>query len=94
MSTATAEVTLTPVMMAEAFWGMGSDGQVEFLKRLGDRINADLESGNGSAYSLGELQWHFVGHELLKPENKQAKDVLMTMAAPLYLHTLMYTERY
>lgn len=93
MSTATAEVTLTPELMAEAFWGMGSDGQVEFLARLGDRIKADLESGNGSAYGLGELQWFYVGHELLKPENKQAKDVLMSMSAPLYLNTLLYMER-
>lgn len=93
MSTATAEVTVTPQMMAEAFWGMGSDDQVEFLARLGDRIKADHESGNSSAYGLGEMQWHYVGNELLKPENKQARDVLMTMAAPLYLNTLMYMER-
>lgn len=94
MSTATAEIKLTPELMAQAFWGMGSDEQVRFLALLGDHIKADHESGNKGAYGLGELQWHYVGHELLKPENKQARDMLMTMAAPLYLHTLLYTERY
>ena len=30
------------------------------------------------------------GHELLKDEHKTARGMLMTMAAPLYLHTLRY----
>ena len=88
MSTATAQVTITPAMMAEAFWQMKSDKQVEFFALLGNAIKADYGEGNRSAYSLGELQWFFVGDKLLEPSNKLARDMLMTMAAPLYLHTL------
>lgn len=88
MTTATAEVTLTPAILADAFWAMDSTLQAEFFAELANTIKADFESGNGSAYSLGELQWFFVGDELFKPENKRARHMLMTMAAPLYLHTL------
>lgn len=88
MTTATAEVTLTPAMMAHAFWGMGSELQTQFFNELAEVIKANHKEGNGSAYSLGELQWFYVGDELLKPQNKQARDMLMTMAAPLYLNTL------
>lgn len=93
MSTATAKVTITPEMLAQAFWGMGSDLQVAFFDELAAIVRRDHQGGNTGAYSLGELQWHYVGHDLLKPENKQARDMLMTMAAPLYLHTLTYCER-
>lgn len=91
MSNATATVQLTPAMLAEAFWGLGSDGQTEFFTELAKVIKANHEGGNTSAYSLGELQWFYVGDELEKPANKEARDMLMTMAAPLYMHTLMAT---
>ncbi len=91
MSEATATVQLTPAMLAEAFWGLGSDGQAEFFAELAKVIKADHEGGNRSAYSLGELQWFYVGDELDKPANKEARDMLMTMAAPHYMHTLMAT---
>jgi len=32
MTTATTEVTITPRMMAEAFWGMGSDEQMDLFE--------------------------------------------------------------
>ena len=92
MSTAVAQVTITPAMMAEAFWKMESSEQVKFFTLLGDVIKADHKGGNKYAYALGELQWFYVGDELLKLANKQARDVLMTMAAPLYLHTLLSAE--
>lgn len=91
MSAATAIVDLTPAMLAEAFWRFGSDEQAEFFAELAKVIKADHESGNKSAYSLGELQWFYVGDELKKPVNKEARDMLMTMAAPQYMHTLMAT---
>ena len=91
MSEATATVQLTPDMLAQAFWGLGSDGQAEFFAQLAKVIKADQKSGNTSAYALGELQWFYVGDELDKPENKEARDMLMTMAAPHYMHTLMAT---
>ena len=91
MITATTEVTITPKMMAEAFWGMASDEQVEFFLELSKVIKADEDSGNTGAYSQGELQWYYTGNDLSKPQNKEARSMLMTMAAPLYLNTLMFT---
>ena len=88
---ATAKVQLTPAMMAEAFWKMGSDQQAEFFDELARVIREDHKT-NTSAYSLGELQWFFVGDELLTPKNKVAREMLMTMAAPLYLNTLRFAE--
>lgn len=85
MITITADIDIPPATLARAFWALGSDEQVEFFAELAKAIKAD---GNGHAYSFGELQWFFVGGELLKPENYVAREMLMTMAAPLYLHTL------
>lgn len=79
---ATADVTITPDMMAQAFWDMGSDQQVEFFAALASVINADKVGGNDNAYTYGELQWFFTGNELMKADNKVAKEMLMTMAAP------------
>ena len=94
MTTISATVKITPAMMAEAFWTLCSDEQVEFFNRLSQVIKEDHEKDNKSAYSLGELQWFYVGEELEKPENKEARDMLMTMAAPLYMHTLMACEKW
>ena len=91
MTTASTEVTLTPKMLAEAFWEMGSDEQVEFFLELSRVIKEDQDNGNNGAYSQGELQWCYIGSELSKPQNKEARSMLMTMAAPLYLNTLMFT---
>lgn len=86
MTTATAEITITPAMMAKAFWAMNSTEQVEFFRELASVIQADYDQGNRTAYSLGELQWFYLGDDMHK--SKPARDMLMTMAAPLYLHTL------
>ena len=91
MTTATAEITITPRMAAEAFWSMGSNEQVEFFLELSKVIKEDQDSGNNGAYSQGELQWYYTGSDLSKPQNKEARSMLMTMAAPLYLNTLMFT---
>ena len=91
MITATTEVKITPRLMAEAFWSMGSDEQVEFFLELSKVIKEDQGSGNNCAYSQGELQWYYTGDVLSKPQNKEARSMLMCMAAPLYLNTLMFT---
>lgn len=91
MIQATATVQLTPAMMAEAFWQMESSQQVEFFDELARVIREDHKT-NTSAYSLGELQWFFVGDQLLERKNAEARDMLMTMAAPLYLNTLRVAE--
>lgn len=88
---ATASVQVTPAILAEAFWAMGSGQQVEFFDELARVIREDHKT-NTSAYGLGELQWFFVGDELLQKKNDQARAVLMTMAAPLYLNTLRFAE--
>lgn len=67
--------------------------QVAFFDELAAIIKQDHAAGNTGAYSLGELQWFYVGDELLKPDNKLARDMLMTMAAPLYLNTLRFSGR-
>jgi hypothetical protein len=97
----TATVNLTPAMMAQAFWGMSDTQQAEFFAELGRVIKADHQGGNTSAYSLGELQWHHLGGLLHgstyqwwpwpEADRDLAREVLMSMAAPLYLHTLRAT---
>ena len=91
MTTATATVQLTPAMLAEAFWKLYSDEQAEFFTELAKLIEGEHAAGNTHVYALGEMQWHYVGSELERPENKKAREMLMTMAAPLYMHTLMAT---
>ena len=86
---ATATVSITPQILAQAFWAMGSGQQVEFFRELSAVIDEDHKT-NSNAYGQGELQWFYTGHELLKDEHKTARGMLMTMAAPLYLHTLRY----
>lgn len=93
MTTATAEITITPAIMAQAFWGMDSVSQMEFFKELSRYIKKDQESGNNSAYSQGELQWFYLGDELSIIGNDEARSMLMTMAAPLYLNTLRFAGR-
>ena len=93
MTLATATVQITPAMMAEAFWQMGTDMQAEFFDELARVIREDHKT-NRLAYSYGELQWHYLGSELLDrtARNAQARNMLMTMAAPLYLNTLRVAE--
>lgn len=86
---ATATISITPQMLAQAFWGMGSSLQVEFFRELAAVIEEDHKT-NSCAYGQGELQWFYMGAELLKESNSQARGMLMTMAAPLYLNTLRY----
>lgn len=91
MTTENATVQLTPAMLAAAFWDLSSDEQVEFFRALGDVIKADMDGGNPYAYAHGELQWFYVGEEIHKGVNKQARDVLMSMAAPVYLNVLRHS---
>lgn len=92
MTTATAHVEITPAMMAEAFWSMGSHSQAEFLDELARVIREDHKT-NSSAYHYGELQWAFLADDLRQEKNAHAREMLMTMAAPLYWHTLDYMQR-
>jgi hypothetical protein len=91
MSPALVSVTITPTMMAEAFWGMGSGQQSEFFDELARVIQQDKTPG-ASTYGLGELQWHYLAHGMQGDNYKQPRAMLMSMAAPLYLHTLRVAE--
>ena len=81
---ATAKVEVTPEMLAQALWQMGSDDQARFLVALADVIKADHANGNTSAYSLGELQWFFLGDELkrmrVKPAIQQIHGVVKALS--------------
>lgn len=91
---AKATVTITPAMLAEAFWSMPDDEQAKFFAELSRIIRKDHEAGNRNAYSNGELQWFYLGDRLTKAEQDDARSMLMTMAAPLYLHTLRAAGQY
>ena len=84
-----SHIELTPELMAEAFWAMNSEEQAKFFSALSAVIKSD-DNPKSVTYSLGELQWFYMGDQL--EGDKPARDMLMAMAAPLYLHTLNYTE--
>ncbi len=92
MTNATANIKVTPEIMAQAFWAMGSTEQIKFFSELAKVIKEDHKT-NHYAYSLGELQWCYMAEDMKKKENKEAKDMLMTMASFLYWHTLNYMEQ-
>jgi hypothetical protein len=77
-------------MMAEAFWAMGSEEQVAFFDELARVIREDHET-NSNAYALGELQWHFMCGGMEGDKYRAPRDMLMSIAAPLYLNTLRNT---
>jgi hypothetical protein len=81
---------LTAQAMAEAFWAMPNTQQVKFFEHLARVIQKDAET-NSSAAALGCLQWHWVAFEM--EGNQLARDMLQTMAAPLYLHTLRAADK-
>ncbi len=89
--TVSAQFKLTPKELAQAFWSMDSTEQTGFLTALAEVIEHDYQT-NFQAYSLGELQWFYVGDELKQEQNAKAREMLMTMAAPLYLHTLRHVD--
>jgi len=92
MTNATANIKVTPKIMAQAFWSMNSDEQIKFFSELAKVIREDHKT-NTSAYSLGELQWCFMAEDMKKKENQEARDMLMSMASFLYWHTLNYMEQ-
>ena len=91
MTTATASIKVTPQIMAQAFWAMESAEQIKFFAELANVIKEDHKT-NSCAYSLGELQWCYMAEDMKKKENKEAKEMLMTMASFLYWHTLAYKD--
>ena len=84
-------LTVTPQMLAQAFWDMGSDEQAQFFGALNQIISQEYATKPGSvAWSLGEMQWLYLGDALDK--DKPAREMLMAMAAPMFMHTLAFAE--
>ena len=92
MTNATANIKVTPEIMAQAFWAMESTEQIKFFSELVKVIKEDHKT-NPYAYNLGELQWCYMAEDMKKKENQEAKYMLMTMASFLYWHTLNYMEK-
>lgn len=87
----TACVNATPQLLATSFWAMNSAEQAEFFAELNKAIQHSYATEPKSwAWSLGEMQWLYLGDELDK--NQPAREMLMAMAAPMYLHTLRAIE--
>lgn len=79
------DVEITPEMMAQAFWDMDNIQQAKFFDSLAKVVAKD--SG-----SSGSIQWYYLGRHLRENGNQtSAREMLMAMAAPLYLHTLTAT---
>ena len=78
----TAEVEITPKILAAAFWNMGSKEQAEFFEELGKEIAGDTYHS--------QMQWFYLKAELCK--STLAKDTFMDMAAPMFWQTLKYME--
>lgn len=83
----TGTLTITPEMLAQSFWAMNSIEQAEFFAELNKIIrHTHATDPKSQAWSLGEMQWFYLRDELDK--NQPAREMLMTLAAPLYLNTL------
>ena len=78
----TAEVELTPKILAAAFWNMTSEEQAKFFEELGKEIAGDTYRS--------QMQWFYLEEELRK--STLAKDTFMDMAAPMFWQTLKYME--
>ena len=69
-----AEVSLTPQLMAEAFWAMDSQQQADFFAALADAVKRTQ-----GAYGYGEMQWCYMRDDIRK--NKEASNMYMALSA-------------
>lgn len=76
------EIKLTPKQLAEAFWNMYDNEQVEFFAEL---FNV---AGMGESYYNFELQAFHIHDKIRSTENEEAKEALMSLAAPFFYYTL------
>lgn len=77
---ATAEVSLTPEMVAEWFWKQSTVEQADFFQALAECIRGDVTPGSVT-YSLGELQWCYLKDELRQPGRELANEMHMALSA-------------
>lgn len=77
----TATFQVTPAQLAKIFWNMDDAEQVQFFEALADAADPlDAQS-----------QWWYMGRKILK--NPVAAQVLRSMAAGVYEHTLRYCDQ-
>jgi hypothetical protein len=88
--TASNELGISPETMGRLFWEMGSTQQVRFFEALADAIAAEQSKPRHNTWSNGEMQWVYLAEDLQR--NEKARDMLMSMAAPLFLHTIRSME--
>ena len=74
--TAEAELTITPELMAKAFWAMDTVEQANFFEALANHI----QETSPHAYSFGELHWCYLRDELRKPGREQANNMHMAIS--------------
>lgn len=90
----TVEMQMTPHLLAQAFWSMDSTKQAEFFAAVAVEVRRTYEENQAKprhlqswgVYADGEGQWWHLCNDL--KANDAARSMLMSMAAPLYLHTL------
>ncbi|MEG0969455.1 MAG: hypothetical protein RSG92_29275 [Pseudomonas sp.] len=73
-------VSLTPEILAKAFWSMDCEDQAKFFDELGKVIEVDHVT-NKHSYSYGELQWCYLKDELRRPGMERANNVHMALSA-------------
>lgn len=83
------DISITPRMMAEAFWNMTDLEQVEFFAELHDVINKDKTPG-ACTWSCGEMQWLYMADALNK--NLKAKEMACAIMANVFLHSTNFME--
>lgn len=87
-----AFVELTPQLLAAAFWRLDDTQQAAFFVALVaeiDKTRADPATRwPGLLGEYGEGQWYGLEKRLAEPQHKEARAMLMALAAPLFLHTL------
>lgn len=79
------EVNPTPKQLAEAFWNMYNDEQAEFFAEL------FKTAGMRESYYNFELQAFYIHYRIRDTKNEEAKEALMSLAAPFFYYTLKDT---
>ena len=72
-----ADVTVTPELLARAFWQMDTVQQADFFQALAVHIQ-EVSPG---AYNFGELQWCYLKDELRQPGRELANEMHMALSA-------------
>jgi hypothetical protein len=82
-----SEISITPKLLAEAFWGMSDREQAQFFEELHDL----LDGKEWPAHSLGEMQWLYMSNEIEK--SPKAKRMACTLASHIFNRATDYLSR-